>query len=387
MTPDLAPQPNVLPWHNTMLSPLYHAYSHYNINDFIFLSHSFSYIGPGRLAILFLFLSFLFLETVSHFLLFQYLTAVRYSQLATMTRGMNMGKPRAPHPKDAITTPVLHYTSAVQRNDLYSHAVSTNHTQSSNEAMSLWDFQRPRTSEARARNKKHPNLRIKIPPRDAVSTPIQTDGTNGNTIGIALGSPRMIDRRNGIPQLRQQDPFAAPAEKSNRAPAIQRKPSKWRKIGGLFKAKNTMNPTASRPSYKVRNNNPPPGSSHSIDSQSHAEAGREPNSLSPGDDEKGNCFGGIRNFLEAKRKLKIDSKPQSKTAAGQGAPEPKGPDTVPFLEVDIPDTHLERYSVMFGGLFGQGKPALLARRSKTMDGMVSLNKEVCPIYMKTVSQC
>lgn len=292
-----------------------------------------------------------------------------------------MGKPRAPHPKDAITTPVLHYTSAVQRNDLYSHAVSTSHTQSSHEAMSLLDFQRPRTSEARARNKKHPNLRIKIPPRDCVPTPIQTDGTNGNTIGIALGSPRMIDRRNGIPQLRQQDPFAAPAEKPKQAPAIQRKPSKWRKIGGLFKAKNT----ASRP-YKVRNNNPPPGSSHSIDSQSHAEAGREPNSLSPGDDEKGNCFGGIRICLEAKRKLKIDSKPRPKTA-GQGAPEPKVPDTVPFLEVEIPDTHLERYSVMFGGLFGQGKPALLARRSKTMDGMVSLNKEVRYLhdYMATVS--
>ena len=287
-----------------------------------------------------------------------------------------MGKPRAPHPKDAITTPVLHYTSAVQRNDLYSHSVSTNQTQASHEAMSLWDFQRPRTSEARARNKKHPNLRIKIPPLDGIPTPIHTDETNGNTIGIALGSPRMIDRRNGIPQLRQQDPFAAPAENPNRAPAIQRKPSKWRKIGGLFKAKNSINPTtANRPFYKVRNNSPPPGSSHSIDSQSHAEAGREPNSLSPGDDEKGNCFGGIKTCLEAKRKLKkTDSKRRPKTAAAQGSHEPKVPDTVPFLEVEIPDTQMERYSVMFGGLLGQGKPALLARRSKTMD---SLNKEVC----------
>ena len=295
-----------------------------------------------------------------------------------------MEKPRAPHPKDAITTPVLHYTSAVQRNDLYSHAVSTSHTQSSHEAMSLWDFQRPRTSDARARNKKHPNLRIKIPPRDCIPTPIQTDETNENTIGIALGSPRMIDRRNGIPQLRQQDPFAAPAEKPKLAPAIQRKPSKWRKIGGLFKAKNTMNPTASRPSYKVRNNNPPPGSSHSIDSQSHAEAGREPNSLSPGDDEKGNCFGGMRNCLEAKRKLKIDPKPRPKKA-GQGASEPKVSDTMPFLEVKIPDTQLDRYSVMFGGLFGQGKPALLARRSKTVDEKVSMDKEVCPVCMITAS--
>lgn len=70
--------------------------------------------------------------------------------------------------------------------------------------------------------------------------------------------------------------------------------------------------------------------------------------------------------------------PPSKSQQAKGSPESKAGDSAPFLEVDLPDVQMERYSVMFAGLFGQGKPALLARRSKTLDGMTAANKEVLP---------
>lgn len=282
-----------------------------------------------------------------------------------------MTKLRAQQAGD-VSGPVLHYTNAVQRNDLHNIGRTKNTDQSLSQAVSLWDFPHPRSAETRTQNKKHPELRIKIPPREVVPLSIHTgDGGNGNTIGIALGSPRLVDRRHEALLSRPQDPYAATAyatatENPKRGPApVQRKPSKWRKIGGLFKAN------------QVRNDRPPQGSSHPVDCQYHAEAGYEPKPCrDSGVEDKGNCFGGFGRCLEAKRKLKTD--PPSKSQQAKGSPESKAGDSAPFLEVDLPDVQMERYSVMFAGLFGQGKPALLARRSKTLDGMTAANKEVLP---------
>lgn len=290
-----------------------------------------------------------------------------------------MGTSRVQHTTH-VSGPVLHYTNAHQRNDLQNIGTSTGHGRSAPQNVSLWDFPQPRTGEGCA-NKKPPNLRIKIPPSDVVS--MSQDTGEGNTIGIALGSPRLVDRRNPAPpHWAQQDPFARREKLRPTAPKpiapVQRKPSTWRKIGGLFKAKDAVKPSTSRSYYQVRNNRSPQGWSHSIDYQYPKAAG-----LSPGVEDKGNCFGGIGTCLEAKRKLsKTDPKSRRRKAKQQGAPESEQNENAPFLEVELPDIHMERYSVMFGGLFGQGRPSVLARRSKTLDEMIPSNdKAVCwPLF-------
>ena len=57
-----------------------------------------------------------------------------------------------------------------------------------------------------------------------------------------------------------------------------------------------------------------------------------------------------------------------------------------FLNVDIPNIKMERYSVMFGSLLADGpSPSLLARRSKTL-GMINIQEvEVCFMCHDTFS--
>lgn len=282
-----------------------------------------------------------------------------------------LGKPHHHHAPD-VSSPVLHYTNAVQRNDLQTLAATTMSDQHASDprTISLLGLQRPRTSEGRDRR---PNLRIAIPPMDDLPLPsvihdggYESDGSN--LIGIALGSPRLVHRRNGAQAEKQQHQKEKrryhPALENPKRP-LQRKPSKWRKIGGLFKHKNAAAPN------QVRNHkHKPPG------------CGGEPDS---GVEDKGNCFGGgtggkIKSCLEAKRRLKAENASASasanaKSAAGD-ADASKADDSAPMLEIDIPDAQMERYSVMFGGLFGQGKPGLLSRRSKTMDEVIASSR-VC----------
>lgn len=192
----------------------------------------------------------------------------------------------------------------------------------------------------------------------------ESDGSN--LIGIALGSPRLVHRRNGpshtqenqhqhqhlYQQNKKQDPRYHPAlEKPKHAP-LQRKPSKWRKIGGLFKHKNTA-------PNQVRN--------HKLPGCGGCDAND-----SPGVEDKGNFFGGgagggkIKSCLGAKRKLKAENSNAKNAVKGASEPDKAG-DSAPMLEVEIPDAQMERYSVMFGGL--------LARRSKTMDEVTA--SKVC----------
>lgn len=287
-----------------------------------------------------------------------------------------LGRPHRHHAPD-VSSPVLHYTNAVQRNDLQTLAATTMGDQNASDprTISLLGLQRPRTSEGRDRR---PNLRIAIPSMDDLPLPpvihdggYESDGSN--LIGIALGSPRLVHRRNGA-QAEQQH---HQSEKRRYHPALekpkrplQRKPSKWRKIGGLFKHKNAA------PNQVRNHKHKPPG------------CGGEPDS---GVEDKGNCFGGptggkIKSCLEAKRKSKAENASSHASAnaksAAKGDDGSKGDDSAPMLEVEIPDAQMERYSVMFGGLFGQGK----ARRSKTMDEVIASSR-VCLLPLCMTQWC
>ncbi|KAF7713956.1 Uncharacterized protein PECH_000742 [Penicillium ucsense] len=173
-----------------------------------------------------------------------------------------------------------------------------------------------------------------LPPPDEVfpSQPESADSPQGvPRIGLALGSPRMLDHRDDLspPQFRTE----IFTKQQVVAPSISRKPSKWKKIGGLFKAKNALavpvphlgDSAAQVPRLQVND-----GAPERLSTDEWPKFG--PNSRLTG-------AGSSQNGL--------------------------------LLAVDIPAAQMERYSVMFDQVMRQNgqRPSLLTRRRKTLDNL------------------
>jgi hypothetical protein len=131
------------------------------------------------------------------------------------------------------------------------------------------------------------------------------------------------------------------------------KQSKWKKIGGLFKAKNTLT---------------------SPSNQLHGSLAQQP--------EKSNKPKERNNSLEEWPAFEVDPKaimgginqspprPRKFSLSGRKAPPEEPPVQRPLLSVDIPDIQMERYSVMFSDVVNKNeRPSLLARRAKTLDNL------------------
>ncbi|KAI9043235.1 uncharacterized protein KD926_004419 [Aspergillus affinis] len=307
-----------------------------------------------------------------------------------MAKGILSTKSRAPQSATAISSPVFDRSDAQPRNDLQDLNNGSTKNRPANQAQ--WDFQRPRTSEGRQPTKKsQPNgsgfdFRIDVPPAEAVPSPVESEQGHGdNMIGIALGSPRMVESQNVMSQMQEKAINAAADTK--RAPPIQRKPSKWKKIGGLFRAKSAMTPPANQPFYQVRSDNewPLQGSSHSIDYQAQQKPESQAKPLSNTEvwpcldpesrpetktkekspqKTKGNRDGPQTSPKSSPKKKSENSAPNTNQNADQKKPSPG-----PLLQVEIPDVQMERYSVMFGGLLGKGQPDPSNRQSKTMEDL------------------
>ncbi|RHZ56421.1 uncharacterized protein CDV56_106994 [Aspergillus thermomutatus] len=292
-----------------------------------------------------------------------------------MARGIFLGRSRTPQPMELISNPVLKYSDALPRTDLRDVDNVAN-GRPVNRAVAQWDLQRPRTADGRKQIKKGQGLnpgfdfRIAIPPAEAVPLPKSPDDDpNSHMIGIALGSPRMAEPQSMLSQMQEQPPVSTSASSEQASPQAsppKRKPSKWRKIGGLFKAKNGMAATANQPFYQVRCNEewPLQESTHSVDYQQQCEA--ENTAPPPPNLEIWPC-------LEAENEPKSNDQSNLVTAPHDSAKnnglvsDAKPRTAGPFLQIDIPDVQLERYSVMFGGVLNQNEPSLLKRRSKTLE--------------------
>ncbi|KAE8352470.1 hypothetical protein BDV28DRAFT_125157 [Aspergillus coremiiformis] len=290
-----------------------------------------------------------------------------------MARGLFMGKPRAPRDTD-VSKPVSKYTGPRPRNDpkALGNGSTPHHTPIH---QAHWDFRRPRTSDGRRHDRKveQPghgfDFRIAVPPAEAIPPPTDSQsGSEENMIGIALGSPRLVDAQNTF--ARMQETALEPTQERSKAPQLQRKPSKWRKIGGLFKAKNATASCTSQPFYQVQGHvsREAPllqGSSHSIDYQ--------PREANP-----------VTN-MEVWACLGLENKPDqgnqqsAKTAHGSTQDDQSvEPEPGPLLQVDIPSVELERYSVMFSALLNKNEPSLLNRRSKRLEIMSAPDIEASP---------
>lgn len=261
-----------------------------------------------------------------------------------MPKGFFAGKSRQKQPTDAISNPVLRHTDAHPRSDLEPSEAAT-----CSRPPQTIAFHRPGTSDGRPQGKRRaaaPGLDLKAASRPMRLPPHRNpDGFKENTIGIALGSPRLVESQ----MVSQRDDYSCSAgEGKARAPEER---SRWRKIGGFFKAKRALSSPPPQPFYQLRVESDWPLQ----DSTCSVEAYRHVSDLVPQEEEQGE--GVAKDEWPC-----LNSGPASGDRPQDTGARTNHDSRSPQLEVEIPSVQLERYSVMFGGLFG-GKPSP-ARSSK-----------------------
>jgi hypothetical protein len=259
--------------------------------------------------------------------------------------------------KETISFPVLTYTDALPRNDLQSLEASQRPTQP---IMGQWDFSQPSTGDGWFR-KPPPSQSatfdfcLTAPPDEAIqSTRSGRTQTDHHMIGIALGSPGLLNKDQALPPPRFDESIFAEKDSAN-------KPSKWKKIGGFFKAKNAFtspSDAAQETTFKPQINK------DNLPEKPHKARLR-------------------KNSTEEWPKIEVDPRsmpmpgrsdqtPQRSRnfSLGNKAPKEESSPRDLLLSVDIPDIQMERYSVMFSNVVNKNqKPSLLARRAKTLDNL------------------
>ncbi|PYH85542.1 hypothetical protein BO82DRAFT_389224 [Aspergillus uvarum CBS 121591] len=324
-----------------------------------------------------------------------------------MALGTFRGRSRTLRQPEASSSPAQKHTDARPRKNSGHHEPSANLPQ---------DSARPKTAEQQQQRHvqdANPGFDFQIPktPSNAMTSPTSPIiSPSDGLIGVALGSPRMVE----VPiAMSQEQQFGRPPEAPVR-PSLQRKPSKWKKIGGLFKAKSVLSaPVPSQPFYHVQPTTewPMPASAVSINR-------RQPMlEESPKLDEKPKLEEEPKPKPEESHRNMADPRPdvqpspieawpsleleptQEPTALKHEQPEKtaiqESSQTVntssnymPLLQIDIPDIQLERYSVMFGGVLQKNRPPSLNRRSKTLnDADTEEAKQPSPPSPEIVPPC
>jgi hypothetical protein len=262
-------------------------------------------------------------------------------------------------PTDTISFPVLTYTDALPRNDLQTLEGSRQ------EPTGQWDFRQPSPGDGWF-GKPLPaegatfDFRITAPPDEAISS---TARTPTGMIGIALGSPGMLKQAQALPPPRFDTSIFAPGHNGQ---GLTHKPSKWKKIGGLFKAKNAftnqdeMHTGEPKPPHEYRQFEKPRKTKERKNStEEWPKLETEPTQSR------------VHQSPQRSRKFSLSG---NKAPKEQPQPNVQGP----LLNVDIPDVQMERYSVMFSNVVNKNqRPSLLARRAKTLDNLQVPNANVC----------
>ncbi|KAF3480917.1 uncharacterized protein GIQ15_06264 [Arthroderma uncinatum] len=330
-------------------------------------------------------------------------------------------------------------------------------------ASSQREPKRSYTIASRGRNAAHTSKRLspiadKRPPaRDALGRshhPLNEPPWN-EMIGVALSSPTVDlfpvpprtqttpagNRSTSAPPSRRELHFMARAQACSSAapstvsstisntvtskkPSLQRKPSKWKKLGGLFRAKPVESPhneffyqvqvndkplrPAKSPNFQpqIFTGNQYPSNSldainstTSLDSRSQARNGhhrhhrqctanssdpvsRPPLDLCPSSN-RSQSSNESPKPSKKRTPAKLIKNAEIRRYWSTTSDEPESaPDLLqtsktgsPFLSVDIPNIEMERYSVMFGGLIDNTTPSLLARRSRALNKLKIPDRE------------
>ncbi|KAJ5715513.1 uncharacterized protein N7483_012694 [Penicillium malachiteum] len=271
-----------------------------------------------------------------------------------MARTMTMTKAR-PAQKNAISLPVLTYSDSLPRDDLRDITGGLAHELNQNPKES--GSSRPK-SDGRSSKKPPPgghatfDFQLTAPPEEVIPSSARSGRSpiGSHSIGVALGSPGMIDLDKPLPPPRFNVPnFTQESPQLNKS-------SKWKKIGGLFRAKNALtSPTnATRTTQKDQlkdgsNGNHQMGQKEDV-TEEWPKIESDPKAVNASN-------------TSPKRTRKF-------SFSGKKNPREKNGDGSPMLDVEIPDVQMERYSVMFSNVMTKNhKPSLLARRSKTLDNL------------------
>lgn len=277
-----------------------------------------------------------------------------------MASAMTVTKTRTPQ-DDTISFPVLTYTDAEPRHDLQDIHNSGSQRQL-NETVSQWDFPRPKAADGRSSRKPPPpgigatfDFQLTAPPDEVIPTSARSARSpiGLHTIGVALGSPGMLGSQE-LPPPR----FNTSMNTSLQSPQLG-KSSKWKKIGGLFRAKNALALSATNADGTATENEVPLTEKSNSNTNKTKHKKEESTEEWPKIEVESKPSSDKNTPTKRGRKFSFSSKKNSKEKNG---------DAGPMLEVNIPDVQMERYSVMFSNVMTKNqRPSLLARRSKTLD--------------------
>ncbi|KAF3402062.1 hypothetical protein F1880_009887 [Penicillium rolfsii] len=288
-----------------------------------------------------------------------------------MARVTTAVKSRKAPNTEAISFPVLTYANALPRDDLRDIKNNGSGQLPEHGQAAKYDLPRPKHRDGQGSMKPLPDVamaasfdfRVTAPPDEVFPSGASANGSPGGIprIGVALGSPSMLDSQDNLPPPRFKADIFAQEEAG--LPPLPRKPSKWKKIGGLFKAKHALampmdeQPKISlekpAPKQKTEQNGKPPQRRGSIEEWPVIEV-----------DSPAAVPAGTNSSPQRTRKLSLPGKKTNKPLAPD-----KGGKSL-LLEIDIPDVQMERYSVMFSQVMKKNqRPSLLARRSKTLDNL------------------
>lgn len=286
-----------------------------------------------------------------------------------MARTLTAVQTRTAPAQEAISFPVLTYTDALPRNDLR----DLHNSRHERGRIEQWNFPRPEPSDGQTGRNPPPgagatfDFRLRAPPDEVVPSSARSDRSPlgpPHMIGIALGSPGMLKSQESLPPPRFNTSIFAQPQKEQTLPS--RKASKWKKIGGLFKAKSALaSPTNdSRLEQQER----------STTQAKPTASDRKPAQR------KGSTEEWPRIDADPQTTSSNTSSPQRNRNFSVSGREPSKATTVKEglrLDVSIPDVQMERYSVMFSNVMNMNqRPSLLARRSKTLDNLRVPSAEV-----------
>lgn len=293
-----------------------------------------------------------------------------------MARATTAVKSRTTPDTDAISFPVLTYADALPRDDLRDINSKEPVQVSKHGKVAQSEWPRPRNTDGHGDRKPTPgaamassfDFRVTAPPDEVFPSNAGANGSPGGIprIGVALGSPSMLDSRENLPPPR----FNTEIFSQDRVdqPPLPRKSSKWKKIGGLFKAKSALAMPMDEPKIPPKQHAPKQKGEQSSKPTQRRGSNEEWPKIEV---DSTAAPAGPNTSPQRSRKLSLSGKKSDKPQP----PEKGGKSRL--LDIDIPDVQMERYSVMFSQVMSKNKrPSLLARRSKTLDNLRMPNNQV-----------
>jgi hypothetical protein len=170
----------------------------------------------------------------------------------------------------------------------------------------------------------------------------------------------MLDSRENLPPPRFNTEIFS--EEQVGQPPLPHKSSKWKKIAGLFRAKNALAMPIDEPRAPPKQ--PGPKQKNEQGSSRPAQRRGSTEEWPIVDIDSTAAPAEHKSIPQRSRKLSLPGKKASNPQP------PKKNDKGRLLEIDIPDVQMERYSVMFSQVMSKNqRPSLLARRSKTLDNL------------------